>query len=114
MNKAFALIDSLSLWLPRASGSIYVQVGHARVKFLIHCTYNTFAHSIFEGSHSKEGFHGTHGTPYGSATAFIFVTDDAPYVRALLIESKSACVILTNSAGPPRMVDSAQISALRV
>ena len=27
-----------------------------------------FAHSIFEGSSSKEGFHGTHGTPSGSAT----------------------------------------------
>ena len=56
MNKAFALIGSLSLWLPRASGSIYVQVGHVCVKFLIHCTYSTFAHSIFEGSPSKEGF----------------------------------------------------------
>ena len=29
----------------------------------------TFAHSIFEGSPSKEGFHGAHGTPSGSATA---------------------------------------------
>ena len=31
--------------------------------------YSTFAHSIFEGSPSKVGFHGTHGTPSGSATA---------------------------------------------
>jgi len=29
---------------------------------------NTFAHNIFEGSPSKEGFHGTHWTPSGSAT----------------------------------------------
>ena len=27
---------------------------------------STFAHSIFEGSPSKEGFHGTHETPSGS------------------------------------------------
>ena len=31
-NKTFArLLRSLSLWLPRASGSIYVHIGHARV-----------------------------------------------------------------------------------
>ena len=29
---------------------------------------STFAHSIFESSPSKEGFHRTHGTPSGSAT----------------------------------------------
>ena len=29
---------------------------------------STFAHSIFEGSPSKEGFHGTHGTPSRFAT----------------------------------------------
>ena len=28
----------------------------------------TFAHSSFEGSPSKEGFHGTHGTPSRTAT----------------------------------------------
>ena len=37
MNKKnFALtLRSLSLWLPCASGSIYVHIGHARVEFLI-------------------------------------------------------------------------------
>ena len=36
MNKEnFALIRSLSIWLPCASGSIYVHVGHARVEFFI-------------------------------------------------------------------------------
>ena len=30
-----------------------------------------FVHSIFEGSHSKEGFRGTHGTLSGSATALL-------------------------------------------
>ena len=36
MNKKnFALIRSMSLWLPCASGSIYVHAGHVRVEFLI-------------------------------------------------------------------------------
>ena len=30
--------------------------------------HSTFAHSIFEGSPSKEGFHGTHENPSRSAT----------------------------------------------
>ena len=71
-------------------GSIYVHLGHARVKFLIQACIiatveaevrsssvsivvrDTFAHSIFEGSPSKEGFHGTHGTPSGSAAGSTF------------------------------------------
>ena len=35
MNKNFALIRSLSLWLPHASGSTYVHIGHAGFEFLI-------------------------------------------------------------------------------
>ena len=63
-----------------------MHVSHACVKFFIHmpCWYceakcvapvwaysvhSTFADSIFESSPSKEGFHGTHGTPSGSTTA---------------------------------------------
>ena len=30
--------------------------------------HSTFAHSIFEGSPSKEGFHGTHENPSRSTT----------------------------------------------
>ena len=37
---------------------------------LVHAKRSMFAHSIFDGCFSKEGFHGTHGTPSGSASAY--------------------------------------------
>ena len=38
---------------------------------VVYTLHATFAHSIFEGSPSKEGFYGTHGTPSGSATVYV-------------------------------------------
>ena len=43
-----------------------------------------FAHSIFEGSPSKVGFHGTYGTPSGSATA-VFTSIPSRVGRAIVI-----------------------------
>ena len=42
---------------------------------------STFAHNIVEGSPSKEGFHGTHGTPSGSATAIMTINNDPIVVQ---------------------------------
>ena len=54
MNKKFALIRSLSLWLPRASGSTYVHVGHVGFEFLIKEIIDTrhfnLANSVFRAS----------------------------------------------------------------
>ena len=67
MNKKTFALNLLSRFAHclYASGSIYVHTGHARVdtgNYLAKVrssSVSTFAHNIFEGSPSKEGFHGT-------------------------------------------------------
>ena len=50
-----------------------------------HSVGTAFVHSIFEGSPSKQRFHGTHGTPSGSATV--------SYVRKnTLLAAKGWCI----------------------
>ena len=52
----FALsLRSLSLWLPCASGSIYVHVGHARVEFLIQEMYPNCMQAVNLISESEFG-----------------------------------------------------------
>ena len=57
-----------SLIFSLASHNLHRKQGLRLRLTLFHAKWSTFVQSIFEGSLSKEGFHGTHGTPSGSAS----------------------------------------------
>ena len=92
------------LWAAQAAKQLVIRVKHRKISVLILIAYKlkcvtqckrsvgrTFAHSIFEAAALQTGFHGTHGTPSGSATV--------SYVRKnTLLAAKGGCISPPGSA----------------